>query len=209
MSQSSGTNHVTPGLERLVVAVEDILGGGGGGGALPPPGNVLAEVRQVLADALDDPRLLPPGLTEHPVLPRSGVGKYLLHRSPAFVLFASVTAPHAVIPAHDHGSWGLVGLHRGVEEEIQYIATELGSGQGLVGLAETHRRVHSRGAITAINPPAPDIHVIVNRCDHNSIGIHLFGHDVVANGFCGYVPAHLRVETGPLDYDEIPSPIPS
>lgn len=203
---------VTPALERLTAGVAAALGE-------PPPADphpapsILRRLRALMSEALSDPELLPEALTGPLTLPVTGAGKYLLHRSPSFVVFCTITAPGCVLPAHDHGSWGLVGMYRGLEEEVCYVP--LGAVEGvrvdgprssqLIPLAEARRLVHGPGSICVICPPVLDIHRLANLGDHNSVSIHLFGRDPVTSGFRTFAPLHSVTETGPLDYDTVAS----
>lgn len=190
-------------LERLVARAAELSPAPVPRGGGRPQAAVLAGLRSALAEALADKELLPRAITSAPSLPPTGVGKYLVERRPGFTLFCTVTAPGAVLPAHDHGSWGLVGVYRGTEEEICYVPVQLGGPPGLVALAESRRIIHRPGDVAIITPPVPDIHGLVNRGGEQSIALHLFGHDVVASGFRLYAPAHLVMETGPLAYDQL------
>lgn len=198
----------TEGLTRLVAAVEKILDDGTEGRRATVTRAEGANLEGALREALAEPDLLAEAVTSAPPLPPIGMAKYLLHRSLRATIFCSVLAPHHVIPAHDHGGWGLVGVFRGVEEEIRYMKVGPAADHGLVGLGAVDRLVHAAGDVTRIKPPLADIHQITNLSDENSIGIHLFGHDVVTEGFHGYFPAHLTVSTGRMEYDPFPPSTP-
>lgn len=193
----------TPGLERLIAALGAALGDGAGGAA--PTAETSRAVQAALHEAIDDPDLLPDAISSSPSLPPLSLQKYLLHSEPGFVAFCVVTAPRYAPLAHDHGAWGVVGVYRGVEEEICYVPVALPGRPDLVGLAEGRRRLHSKGDLMLVSPPRRDIHRVSNRGDHNSITIHVFTHDVVSTGFRIYPPAHLPVDTGSLEYDEVPA----
>lgn len=207
MTDSRSASCLTTGLAQLVGAVGETLDVADLTNGRPTT-STFGDLRTAMKQALDDPGLVPAALLSSPALPFTGVGKYLLHRCPSFVLFATVTAPRCVLAPHDHGSWGLVGLYRGVEEETSYVPLEISGSSGTVGLAEARRAVYTHGDISLISPPTVDVHRLVNLGDEPSITIHLFGDDVVAKGFHTYAPVHVRTATGALDYDRIPdSPV--
>lgn len=187
----------SPGLRHLVRHADDLLGGRHLDGR-----SGFEHARQVaalLGDVLCDRDLLPDGLTRPPA--GDGFGKYLLYRSPAFVVFATVTAPEVAAPIHDHGSWGVVGLWRGREEEVRYRLEP-------AGLAEAGRRRHASGDVTVVEPPPDDVHHVSNTGATASVSVHLFAGDLVTSGFRVWAaPAAPARHTGPLAYDD-PAPAP-
>lgn len=202
---------VSEALQQLVMSVTDILGHDdptSDRGAPDSFGAPLAELRDRLAAALQQPGLVPGGLRD-PVLPRTGVGTYLLHDGDGFVVFATVTGPGAVMPAHDHGSWGVVGLYQGHEEEISYMLMESDSADAAVGLVETRRWVHGPGDVTIIDPPRWDVHHVINRDRTNSIAVHLFARDLIREGFRLYAPTYRRTAVGPQEYQPLPAGDPA
>lgn len=203
MAGTTGSTTSTPGLERLVGAVAGVLasaderGGDGVGDASVPEA-----LCPVLAAALADPALLPERVAGD--RPRSGFGKHLLHSSPEFSVFATVTAPGNALPVHDHGSWGVVGVYRGLEEEIRYEpSSQLLPGEPM--LIEVGRVVHRPGDVMAVRPPPADIHAVANAGTEWSVCVHLFAEDPLVQGFNLYLPPAYTAEgTGPLEYDSRP-----
>jgi predicted metal-dependent enzyme (double-stranded beta helix superfamily) len=202
---------VSEALQQLVMSVTEILGHDDPRSDRGAPGSIavpVAELRDRLAAALQQPGLVPGGLRE-PVLPSTGVGTYLLHDGDGFVVFATVTAPGAVMPAHEHGSWGMVGLYQGHEEEICYMPVESDSADAAVGLVETRRWVYGPGEVAIIDPPRWDIHHVINRDRVNSIAVHLFARDLVREGFRLYAPTYGPTKLGPQDYQPLPAGDPA
>ena len=189
----------TLGLQRLFSLVSDVLAAGPAGADVPDVPDVLCPV---LAEALDDPDLLPERVLAH--RPPSGFGKHLLRSGPDFSVFCTLTAPGMALPIHDHGSWGVVGVYRGVEEETRYEP----SSQTLPGepiLFERGRVLHPAGDVMPVRPPPADIHAVANGGSEWSVCIHLFAEDPLAQGFNIYTPPAFAPEaTGPLDYDSTP-----
>jgi predicted metal-dependent enzyme (double-stranded beta helix superfamily) len=196
------------GLGWLVGAAEGLLRPGDALDA-PVTDAVVAQLDEVFRAVLGDPALLPAGITAVP--PPYGFAKYLLHAGPAFVIFSTVTAPEVAAPIHDHGSWGLVGLYRGVEEEVRYRLDNGDSGDsgspGGPGTAvrEAGRSNYATGDVMFIEPPPDDIHQVFNRGDSPSVAVHLFRGDLVASGFRLFeAPDYCPRHTGPLQYDAVP-----
>jgi len=198
MTVPDTTTSDSAGLRHLVRAADDLLADG------PPPSADVAEVMGALADilgaVLEDPDLLPGGIGSAP--PPDGFGKYLLHAAPSFVVFSTVTAPEVAAPIHDHGSWGIVGLRRGTEEEVRYRLRPERAG----GLAAAGRTAYSAGDVMVVEPPPHDIHQVFNTCNRATVSVHLFLCDPVASGFRVWAaPDAPAGHTGPLRYDEVPA----
>jgi 3-mercaptopropionate dioxygenase len=95
-------------------------------------------------------------------------------------LFALVWLPGQWTPVHDHGSWGVVGLVRGVLEERSYMSA---SGE-IAGDSGIRLR---RGGVLLLNPgsvssfvPNPDhIHMTGVPADREAcISLHLYGRNM-------------------------------
>ena len=116
---------------------------------------------------------------------RSEPGHYArnaIHISPSgnLSLFALVWLPGQWTPVHDHGSWGVVGIVRGVLEERSYM-----SASGEI-LADEGIRL-KRGGVILLNPgsvssfvPNPDhIHMTgVPEGREPCISLHLYGRNM-------------------------------
>lgn len=188
------------GLRHLVRHADDLLGG-----RVPDERAGFEHARQVaalLGDVLCDHDLLPDALASAPA---DGFGKYLLYRSPAFVVFVTVTAPEVAAPIHDHGSWGVVGLWRGREEEVRYRLDDRPA-----TLAEAGRQRYSSGDVMIVEPPPDDVHQVFNTGTTASVSVHLFGGDLVTSGFRVWAgPAATARHTGCLAYDPLPMQEPA
>jgi predicted metal-dependent enzyme (double-stranded beta helix superfamily) len=113
---------------------------------------------------------------------RSEPGHYArnaIHIAPSgnLSLFALVWLPGQWTPVHDHGSWGVVGIVRGLLEERSYM-----SETGNIG-ADSGIRLR-RGGVLLLNPgavssfvPNPDhIHVTgVSQQRETCVSLHLYG----------------------------------
>ncbi len=95
-------------------------------------------------------------------------------------LFALVWLPGQWTPVHDHGSWGVVGVVRGMLEERAYMATD-GEISSNVGIRL------KRGGIVLLNPgavstfvPNPDhIHMTGVATDRETcVSLHLYGRNM-------------------------------
>lgn len=193
---------LSAGLHSLVRAADALLGEDRGPGPDERDDDVAGELERALRDALLDQALLPEAMTSS--VPRDGLGKYLLHACGDYVVFVTVTAPDVAAPIHDHGSWGLVGLYRGAEEEVRY-RFEATAGETPGNLREVERVAYTTGDVMAVQPPPNDIHQVFNRGGRNSVAVNVFRRDLVTSGFRLYGPPdYVARHTGPLTYDRLP-----
>ncbi|MDQ6948631.1 MAG: hypothetical protein M3256_20830 [Actinomycetota bacterium] len=142
-------SSLTPGFARFVDTVGRVLADGDGSAGNWASMPVATGLDAALREALGDPGLLP----DEVIGGASALGfiTYLLHVSPNFTVFSSVTAPGALPPVHDHGSWGLVGLFRGIEEEIRF--DRITAENGGPGLVEVGRTTFRQGDVVPVGPP--------------------------------------------------------
>jgi predicted metal-dependent enzyme (double-stranded beta helix superfamily) len=93
-------------------------------------------------------------------------------------LYALVWDPGQWTPIHDHGTWGVVGVHEGVLNEYNYIRTDRGEAQALenIELARGGVIMLSPGAVTSFVPNPDHIHMTGNPSpDQRVVSLHLYG----------------------------------
>jgi predicted metal-dependent enzyme (double-stranded beta helix superfamily) len=127
---------------------------------------------------------------------RPGLDRYrqhLLHVSPSrrLSVVALVWRPGQRTPIHDHVSWCVVGVYRGVEQETRYRLVERGGVEQLEYVETIEAR---RGHVEALVPPAENIHVVEAGGRGLTISIHVYGADIERLGSSVY-----RI------YDELPA----
>lgn len=102
--------------------------------------------------------------------------QYLLHRNDetGLTIVSFVWGPGQSTPIHDHGTWGLIGVLRGVECSQAY---DRGPGGTLLRSGEVVEA--RRGDIDRIVPGSREIHKVWNpSADEVAISIHVYGRDV-------------------------------
>jgi len=93
-------------------------------------------------------------------------------------LYALVWEPGQWTPIHDHGTWGVVGVHEGMLNEWNYIRTDGGETQALknIELARGGVIMLSPGAVTSFVPNPDHIHMTGNPDpDRRVVSLHLYG----------------------------------
>lgn len=130
------------------------------------------DARRVLSEALaDETDWLDP---QHQT--RDGED-WMLHpllREPdgSLSVLAAVFRPGVVCPAHDHGSWAVVGVYRGRERETRYRFS------GRAGRLVVDRvLVSPRGTVTVV--PDGAIHTVEALDEQDAVSIHVYGTDIV------------------------------
>lgn len=114
---------------------------------------------------------------EHQRPGRDAYRQHLLHVSPCrrLSVVALVWLPGQATPIHDHVSWCVVGVYRGIEHETHYRLAERDGDQWLVptGTIEAHP-----GHVEALVPPAENIHSVAAAGPDTTISIHVYGADI-------------------------------
>ena len=101
-------------------------------------------------------------------------------------LYALVWRPGQWTPVHDHGSWGVVGVVRGILEERSFVRTD-GHDDRATGitLLRGGMLLLAEGAITSFVPNPDHIHVTGVADDREEVvSLHLYGREM--SGFNVY-----------------------
>jgi 3-mercaptopropionate dioxygenase len=99
---------------------------------------------------------------------------HLLHTEPdgSFSIVALVWRPGQLTSIHDHVTWCVFGVIRGVEHEELFTFDER---RGC--LVEAGNSASETGTVSGFAPPG-DIHRVRNAGDETAISIHIYGTDV-------------------------------
>lgn len=88
-----------------------------------------------------------------------------------YSIVSLVWLPTQETPVHDHVSWCVVGVHQGVEREVNYRC------DGGDCLTEMGQGLNPAGTVVGLLPPA-DIHKVANGGDGLAISLHVYGADL-------------------------------
>jgi predicted metal-dependent enzyme (double-stranded beta helix superfamily) len=139
-------------------------------GETPAVGTRVAEA---LKPFLGHPRLLAPEQCEpDPTHYR----QHVLHAEEdgSFSIVALVWMAGQATCVHDHLAWCVIGVHQGVEQEVQFEIVEAASGACLHPLDSS---INPTGSVVVLTPPG-DVHSVVNPGPGTAISIHVYGLDV-------------------------------
>jgi predicted metal-dependent enzyme (double-stranded beta helix superfamily) len=114
---------------------------------------------------------------EHQEPGRDTYRQHLLHvsRDRRLSVVALVWLPGQRTPIHDHVSWCVVGVYRGIESEVHYRLTERDGESCLLPVGEFEAR---EGHVEALVPPAENIHSVAASGEGKTISIHVYGADI-------------------------------
>ena len=157
----------TPALDAFVAAVTTAVD------AARSPHEAVDAVTTVLRERVADPDLLDASLTDPGP---DGSREQVLHVDPAgrFSVVALVWTGGATTPPHDHVTWGVVGVHRGVEVETRYAWVD-------ERLVEQSVARSVAGGVDGFVPPG-DVHVVRHEGDDVAVSVHVYGTDVTRRG---------------------------
>jgi predicted metal-dependent enzyme (double-stranded beta helix superfamily) len=108
-----------------------------------------------------------------------GHGRYLLHRAPRFNVTAVVWRPGDVATAHNHRTWGMIGVIANEIQESRFRRLDDGTKEGYAELETTDVLVHTPRAVSVLIPPEDDIHEMLNHTPRHTVEIHVYGKDLV------------------------------
>lgn len=114
---------------------------------------------------------------EHQRPGRDAYRQHILHVSPSrrLSIVSLVWLPGQQTPIHDHVSWCVVGVYRGMERETRYrlVQADERPALQLVGSVDAHP-----GHVEALVPPAEDIHSVAAAGENLTVSIHVYGADI-------------------------------
>lgn len=130
---------------------------------------VADRLRETLAHGLDLPESVTRPAVERYVM-------YPLYVDPAgrFSIASAVWNVGQGTPVHGHETWGVVGIHSGVEHEISF-AKPTTEGVPLVRDGEEH---WTEGQVTVCCTTDDDVHQVFCGGDEPCVGIHVYGADI-------------------------------
>lgn len=160
----NGSVIARPGLEYLVDGVRAAVG------RHADWERTASLVAGVVGERLPGPDVL---TVEEQAGDPAGYQSHLLHVEPdgSFSVLAVVWRTGQVTRIHDHVTWCVVGVLRGVEHEELFACP---TGDHLMRIAEN---VNAEGSVTGFAPPG-DIHRVHNPNELTTISLHVYGTDV-------------------------------
>jgi predicted metal-dependent enzyme (double-stranded beta helix superfamily) len=127
----------------------------------------------LLARLVQAPASIPPEYLKS--TPQSR-GRYMLHRAPRFNVTSVIWRPGDAAGAHNHETWGVIGVIDNEIEETRYRVDESGGGKAKLEVTSVTR--HQRGAVSRL-VPGDEVHRMHNPTQRDTVEIHVYGKDLV------------------------------
>ena len=170
----------TVSMQRFVDSVRGAVREGGGEEVVTE--KVAALLRSLLREGdVLDPRYTKPKTDSYVLYP------IWVEPDGSFSIASAVWDVGQVTPVHDHGTWGVIGIYRGVEHEARF---RRGSGAGAMFHQTDERDIEPREVIVCCTSDQ-DIHKVACGSDVPCVGIHVYGADI------GTIRRHVyNIQTG-------------
>lgn len=132
-------------------------------------GLVAERLRAALTAGIDLPASVTRPGTERYVM-------YPLHVDPAgrFSIASAVWNVGQGTPVHGHETWGVVGIHSGVEHELSFAKPDRPG----VPLVQDGEESWGAGQVTVCCTTDDDVHQVDCEGDEPCVGIHVYGADI-------------------------------
>jgi len=139
------------------------------------PAGIVAQAKPLLERLVKNPNAIEDRFKQRGA---TAYGRYMLHRAPRFNVTAIVWGPGDGAKAHDHQTWGLVGVMENEIQETRFRRRDDGSKAGYADLDITATLHNRAGMVSCLIPPEEDIHEMNNVTSRNTVEIHVYGKDL-------------------------------
>jgi predicted metal-dependent enzyme (double-stranded beta helix superfamily) len=156
-------------LENFIADLEHITGVG------LPPEAIVSRAKPLLAQLVGDPDCIE---AQYKKRGATTYGRYMLHRAPLFNVTTVVWGPGDKAKAHNHDTWGLVGVVENELQETRFRRRDDGSKEGYADLEITAVKRNSVGMVSTLLAPEDDIHEMLNLTQKNTVEVHVYGKDL-------------------------------
>jgi len=139
------------------------------------PANIVAAAVPLLTRLVQQPDCLEARFKKRGA---TAYGRYMLHRAPLFNVTSVVWGPGDMAKAHNHDTWGLVGVVENELQETRFRRRDDGSREGFADLAITAVKRNAAGMVSILLPPEDDIHEMLNTTQKDTVEVHVYGKDL-------------------------------
>jgi predicted metal-dependent enzyme (double-stranded beta helix superfamily) len=136
---------------------------------------IIAAAKPLLAELVQNPNCIEPRFKQH-----GGkiYGRYMLHRAPLFNVTSVVWGPGDGAKAHNHDTWGLVGVLENELQETRFRRRDDGTKEAWADLEVTAVNSNKAGMVSMLLAPDDDIHEMLNVTRNNTVEVHVYGKDL-------------------------------
>ena len=139
------------------------------------PQRIVAEAKPLLAELVKNPDCIAPQFKKRGA---TVYGRYMLHRAPLFNVTSVVWGPGDGAKAHNHDTWGLVGVVENELQETRFRRRDDGSKEGFADLEIKSVNSNTAGMVSTLLAPEDDIHEMLNVTQKNTVEVHVYGKDL-------------------------------
>ena len=137
------------------------------------PEAITSQIAPLLGRLVKNPDAIPARFRGR--APDGGRGRFMVHRAPRFNVTAVVWRPGDRAAAHNHETWGVIGVIENEIEETRYRVTETGADRARLETLRVMR--HGPGAVSRL-VPGDEVHGMYNPTDRDTAEIHVYGRDL-------------------------------
>ncbi len=136
---------------------------------------IVAEAKPLLAKLIQQPECIDEKYRKRGA---TAYGRYMLHRAPRFNVSSVVWGPGDNAKAHNHDTWGMVGVIENEIQETRFRRRDDGSKADYADLEVTSVLKNKAGMVSCLIAPNDDIHEMNNVTDRDTVEIHVYGKDL-------------------------------
>jgi 3-mercaptopropionate dioxygenase len=139
------------------------------------PEKIVSEAKPLMVRLVSNPDCIQPNFKKRAA---ATYGRYMLHRAPRFNVTSVVWGSGDTAKAHNHDTWGIVGVVANELQETRFRRRDDGSKEGYAELEITGVNRNKAGMVSTLVPPSNDIHEMLNVTQKNTVEIHVYGKDL-------------------------------
>ena len=136
---------------------------------------IVAEAKPLLARLIQQPDCIDAKFRKRGA---TAYGRYMLHRAPLFNVSSVVWGPGYNAKAHNHDTWGMVGVVENEIQETRFRRKDDGAANAKAELEITAMLKTRSGMVSCLISPDDDIHEMNNVTDRDTVEIHVYGKDL-------------------------------
>ena len=136
---------------------------------------IVSAAQPLLAKLVQNPDCIEPQFRKRGA---TAYGRYMLHRAPLFNISSVVWGPGDNAKAHNHDTWGMVGVVENEIQETRFRRKDDRSQTGSADLEVTAVLKNKAGMVSCLISPQDDIHEMNNVTDRDTVEIHVYGKDL-------------------------------
>jgi predicted metal-dependent enzyme (double-stranded beta helix superfamily) len=139
------------------------------------PAAIVAQAKPLLARLVRNPDCIE---TKFKQRGATAYGRYMLHRDPLFNVSSVVWGPGDNAKAHNHDTWGMVGVIENEIQETRFRRRDNGSKADYADLEIVAVLKNKAGMVSCLISPNDDIHEMNNVTERDTVEIHVYGKDL-------------------------------